>query len=159
MLSPSQSPPPISLLPLPPSPCLYEGASLPACLLLPPCPCIPLHWGIQPPQNQGFPLPMMPDKAILCYICSWSHGSLQVYSLVGSLVPGNSGGSGWLILLLFLWGCKPIQLLQPLPELLHWDLCTQSDVWLHTSASVLVRIWQGLSGETIFLKSAVRENI
>jgi hypothetical protein len=34
----------------------------------------------------------MPDKAILCCICSWSHGSLHVYPLVGGLVPGNSGG-------------------------------------------------------------------
>jgi hypothetical protein len=32
----------------------------------------------------------MPNKAVLCYIYSWSH----VYSLVGSLVPGSSGGSG-----------------------------------------------------------------
>ena len=39
------------------------------------------------------------DKAILCYICSWSNGSLHVYSLVGGLVPGSSGVSGWLILL------------------------------------------------------------
>jgi hypothetical protein len=37
---------------------------------------------------------LMTDLAILCYICSWSHGSLQVYSLVGSLVPGSSGGTG-----------------------------------------------------------------
>ena len=28
--------------------------------------------------------PLMFNKAILCYICSWSH----VYSLVGGLVPG-----------------------------------------------------------------------
>ena len=34
----------------------------------------------------------MPDKAILCYICSWSH----VYSLVDGLVPGCSGGV-WLV--------------------------------------------------------------
>jgi hypothetical protein len=33
-------------------------------------------------------------KAILCYICNWSHGSLHVYSLVGGLVPGSSGGGG-----------------------------------------------------------------
>ena len=38
-----------------------------------------------------FPLPLMSDEAILCYICSWSHGSLHVYSLVGDLVPGSSG--------------------------------------------------------------------
>jgi hypothetical protein len=34
----------------------------------------------------------MNDKAILCYICGWSHG----YSLVGGLVPGSSGGY-WLV--------------------------------------------------------------
>ena len=50
----------------------------------------------------------MPDKAILCYICSWSHGSLHVDSLGGGLVPGSSGGSGWLISLFFLWDCKPL---------------------------------------------------
>jgi hypothetical protein len=34
----------------------------------------------------------MPDKAIFCCICSWSHVSLNVYSLVDGLVPGGSGG-------------------------------------------------------------------
>jgi hypothetical protein len=34
----------------------------------------------------------MPDKAIICYICSWSHRSLHVQSLVGCLVPLSSGG-------------------------------------------------------------------
>ena len=57
-----------------------------------PCPPLPLHWGIEPSKDQGPPLPLMPDKAILCYKSSWSHGS----SLVGILVPENSGGSGWL---------------------------------------------------------------
>ena len=38
----------------------------------------------------------MSEKAILCYIYSWSHGSLHVYSLVGGLVPGSSGGI-WLV--------------------------------------------------------------
>jgi hypothetical protein len=37
---------------------------------------------------------LMPDKVIFCYICSWSYGSLHVYSLVGGLEPG---GSDWLI--------------------------------------------------------------
>jgi hypothetical protein len=32
----------------------------------------------------------MPDKAILCYKNGWSHGSLQVYSLVGGLEPESS---------------------------------------------------------------------
>ena len=25
-------------------------------------------------RTKGLPLPVMPDKATLCYICSWSHG-------------------------------------------------------------------------------------
>jgi len=48
---------------------------------LPPhCPSIPLHWSIDPSQDQRPSLPLMPDKAILCYICSWSHGLIHVYS-------------------------------------------------------------------------------
>jgi hypothetical protein len=43
---------------------------------------------------QGPLLPLMFDKAIHCYICGGSHGSLHVYSLVESLVPGSSGGWG-----------------------------------------------------------------
>ena len=48
----------------------------------------PLHWGIKPSQDKE--LPMMPDKTIPCYICSWSHGYLRIYSLIGGLVPGSS---------------------------------------------------------------------
>jgi hypothetical protein len=103
----------------PPLSCFYEGSPPPTYPpthpLLLHCPSIPLHWGIKPSQDQGPPLQLMPDKAILCYVCNCSHGSLHVYSLVGGLVPGSSGGSGWLILLFFLWGCKPLQLLQPFP--------------------------------------------
>jgi hypothetical protein len=33
----------------------------------------------------------------ISYICSWSHGSLHVYSLVGGLVPENFGGGVWLV--------------------------------------------------------------
>jgi hypothetical protein len=89
----------------PPSPC---SPTYPLPL---PCPGIPLHWSIKPSQNQGPLLPLMPNKAVLCYICSWSHGSLHVYSFVGSLVPGSSWGTGWFVLLFLLWGCKPLQLL------------------------------------------------
>jgi hypothetical protein len=35
---------------------------------------------------------LMSDKAILCYICTWSHVSHHVYSLVSDLVSGSSGG-------------------------------------------------------------------
>jgi hypothetical protein len=41
----------------------------------------------------------MSHKAIHCYTCNWSHGSLHVYPLVGGLVPGSSEGTGWFILL------------------------------------------------------------
>jgi hypothetical protein len=88
------------------SPCFYEDPPLPTDLLPPHCPRILLCWGIKSPQDQGPLLPLMPKKAILCYIKSWNQGSLHVYSLVGGLVPGSSGGSSWLILLFFLWGYK-----------------------------------------------------
>jgi len=46
--------------------------------------------------------------------------ALHVYSLVGDLVPWTSGCFGWLILLFFLWGCKPLWFLQSFHWLLHW---------------------------------------
>jgi hypothetical protein len=90
------------------SPCFYEGVPPPTHPLPPPHPGIPLYWGIEPLQDQGPLLPLMPDKAIFCYIHGWSHGSLHVYSMVGGLVPWSSGMSGWLF---FLWGFKLLQLL------------------------------------------------
>jgi hypothetical protein len=52
----------------------------------------------------------MPDKAVPCYICSWSH----VYPLVGGLVPGNSGGV-WLVSIVVL----PMGLQTPSAPLVH----------------------------------------
>jgi hypothetical protein len=69
----------------------------------------PYTGGIEPSWDKGPLLPLMSYKAILCYIYGWSHGSLHVYSLFSGL---DLGRSGWLILLFFLWGCKPLQLLQ-----------------------------------------------
>ena len=60
--------------------------------LLPPHLDIPLHWGMEPSQDQGPLLSLMPDKAILCYVGRWSLGSFHVYSLDGGLVPVSSGG-------------------------------------------------------------------
>ena len=57
-----------------PSPWLYEGAPPLAYPFLPQCHSIPLPWVIKTPYDQGAPIPVMPDKAILCYISSWSHG-------------------------------------------------------------------------------------
>jgi hypothetical protein len=108
----------------------------------------PIHWGIMPSLDQGLLLLLMPDKAKLCYICGWRHGSLHVYSLVGGLVLESSGESGWLILLFFLWGCKLLHLLQSFLQLLHCGPRAQSNGWLWASTSVVVRLWQGLSGDS-----------
>jgi hypothetical protein len=79
-VSPSEHPIPS------PHPCLCESAPPPTHPLPPSHPGTPLHWGTKSSQAQGPPLlPLMFNKAILCHICSWSHGSLHVYSLVKPL--------------------------------------------------------------------------
>ena len=40
-------------------------------------------------RTKGPLLPLMSIKAILCYVCGWSHRSLHMYSLFGGLVPGS----------------------------------------------------------------------
>ena len=80
-------------------PLLLWGCS-PIHPLLPPCPGISLQWGIESLMYQGPLLQLMANKAILCYICGWNHGSLHVYCLVGSLVLGVLGR----LILFFLWG-------------------------------------------------------
>ena len=108
---------PLHKTPIPPTPlCFYKNAPPPTYPLPMHHPSIPLCWGIKPSPDQGPPLSLMPTKSIIYYICSWSYGSLHVYSLIGGLVPGSSGRRkgmfGWLILLFFLWDCKPLHLLQ-----------------------------------------------
>jgi len=84
----------------PPSPILlpFSPASM-KMLPLPPTPtCISLHWGNEPSQDQELLLLLIPDKAILCYICCWSQGFPHVYFFVGCLVHWSSGGGclvGW----------------------------------------------------------------
>ena len=127
------SPFPVSPLeppyPIPPTLCFYEGAPSPTHSFPLHGPGIPLHWGVEP-----WPLLLMPDNAILCYICGWSHGSLYVYSLVGDLVPGNSGRSGCLILF-FLWGFKSLKLLQVL--LLERKRITEV-LWKHLKIIMII---------------------
>jgi hypothetical protein len=94
----------------------------------PPSPCSPTH----PLLLLGPLYSLMTNKAIFCYICSWSHWSHNVYSLVGGLVPGSSGWgcTGRFILLFLLWDCKPLQLLGSLFYLLHWGPYAQSNRWM-----------------------------
>jgi hypothetical protein len=71
-------------LPIPSSlPLLLLGFS-PTYLLPPHSPGIPLCWGTEPSQDQGPLLPLISNKAILCY--SWSHG-LLLFSYSLSLFP------------------------------------------------------------------------
>jgi hypothetical protein len=89
MLSPFLVSPPRPLS-HPPSPCS------PTHPLLFPYLWIFVHWSNEPSHDQGPLLLLMSNKVILCYICSWSHESLHVYSLVDRLVPGSSEGY-WLV--------------------------------------------------------------
>ena len=76
--------------PIPPASMRVLAHPLPLhCLSIPLCWASSLH-------RIKVSLPLMPDKAILCYISSWSNGSLHLYSLVGGLVPGSSG-EVWLV--------------------------------------------------------------
>jgi hypothetical protein len=96
-----------NFIPLPGFPFANSLSHLPYPLFLwgcfppyPPTPAlsssIPQSWGIEPSQDQGPPFPVMSDKAILCYICSWSNGSIHVYSLMGALVLEKFQGLiGW----------------------------------------------------------------
>jgi hypothetical protein len=87
-----------SLLPPPPSLCLYKSAPQPTHPPLPQQPSIPLSWVIKPPLDQGAPLPVMPDKAILCYIsramsipCILFGWWISLWELAGV----GWGGVGW----------------------------------------------------------------
>jgi hypothetical protein len=91
--------------------CFYAGPPSPIHPLQPYYLSIILCGDIQPSKDLSPLLPLMPEKAILWFMCSGSHGSLHVHSLVDGLVSGSSGVSGWWILLLFLWSYKPLQLL------------------------------------------------
>ena len=136
MLSPFSVSPPQTPIPSPFPASMRVFPHPPTCSP-PHHPSIPLHWGIEPSQDQGPLFLLMPDKTILCYICRWSHGSLHMYSLVGVLVPGSSGKSGWLMLFI-LWGCK---LFQSFLWLLYWGPHAQSNGWLWASSSVFFRLW------------------
>jgi hypothetical protein len=87
--------PSVNLLSYLPSSLLLWGCS-PTHPFLPHHPSILLCSDIEPLQEQEPHFPLMNDKAILCYICSWSHVSLHVYPWVDGLVHGSSGWL-WLV--------------------------------------------------------------
>jgi hypothetical protein len=110
---------------------LYESV-LPTHPLPPHCLSIPLHWGIKPTQDQGPPLPLMSDKAILCYICIWSHGPFHVYSLVGGLVSGT-----WLVDIVLRMGLQSPSVPSILP-LAHPLGSLGSVQWLSVSICICI---------------------
>jgi hypothetical protein len=137
------------------SPFLVSHLKIPYPIPLPPAhypwPLIPLHWGIEPSQDQGPFFPLMSDKAILCYICGWSHGSLHVYS-------------GWWFTPWKFWGYWLVHIVVP-----PMGLQTPSAPWVLSlapplgtlssvqwaSTSVIVGNWNSLSGDSyIRLQSA-----
>ena len=81
----------------------------------------------------------MHDKAILCYICSWSH----VYSFVDGLVPGSSWGD-WLVDIVVL----PVGLQSPstplVPSLTSLLGTLRSVQWL--AVSIRLCICKALAG-------------
>jgi hypothetical protein len=95
---------------------------------------------LKPPWDQGPLLPLLSGKAILCYICIWSHGSLQAHSLVGGLDSGRTWWSGQ-PMLFFQWGCNTPLLLQSLHQFPHQGPWAQSDGWLQASTSTLFSCW------------------
>ena len=88
----------------------------------------------------------MSHKAILCNICGWGYETLYVYSLVGVLFPGSSGGCGCFILLFLLWVCKPFSSLRPFSSSSIGN--PVSNINLRASTSVFIRYWQSLSGDS-----------
>jgi len=83
----------------------------------------------------------MADKAILCYISSWSHefSCPHMYSMVGSLLPGSFEMEWGLVLLFFLRIANPFSSFCLCPNSSHGVLA-QLDGWMHASAFVLVRL-------------------
>jgi len=86
-------------------------------------------------------LPLMPDKAILSYIYIWSHGSLHVFSLVGSLVSRSSWAGEVLV---GLYWCSFYEVTNPFSSFGPFpNSSIRSSV-----LSPMVRFWQSLSGDS-----------
>jgi hypothetical protein len=92
-----------------------------------PLPLLLWGWSLHQSTQSRFPILAFPytgasslhkTKSLSSHWCptrpsstTYSDGDMGS-SLVGGLVPGSSGESGWLILLFLLWSYKPLQLLQ-----------------------------------------------
>ena len=80
--------------------------------LLPPHLDIPLHWGMEPSQDQGPLLSLMPDKAIHLLRRQMEPWILPCVLFGWWFSPGKLWGV-WLVDIVVLpMGCKPLQLLE-----------------------------------------------
>ena len=82
-------------------------------------PSITPPWGIKFQQAQAHPLPLMPDKEALSYICGWSLRPAWVCSLVGGSFFGSSQWSRLVDTVALPKGCHPFQFLQSSLFLFH----------------------------------------
>jgi hypothetical protein len=133
----------------PPSSCLYEGTHSHTHPLLPQCPNVHLSWVNKRPQDQEAPLPIMSDKAMPCYISSWSQfPPIPLYSLFGCLVSGDLGS-------LVDWYCysygvaNPFSYYSPCPYFsIRVPMFSPMFGCVHLHLCWSVRLWQSLSGDT-----------
>jgi hypothetical protein len=99
----------------PPFPCFYEGAHPLTHPLMSLCSGkeqnLLFSLMLGHPAFTG-PRASSPDKAIFCYTFGWSHRSVHMYSLVGGLNPGSSGG-GEGVLLFLMWVANPFSYFSP----------------------------------------------
>jgi hypothetical protein len=95
------------------------------------------HWTFPGPRASS-PTDAWQSHPLL--LCSWSHGSLHVYCLVGGPVPGSSRGSGLLTVLLPPWVYKPPQSLLSLLQHLQ-QRPPRSRQWLAAKVSRNVLTW------------------
>jgi hypothetical protein len=165
----------LSLLPVPP-PLENPHSTL---LPLPPRECSPTHPPTHPPthsspstlafpytgplslhRTKGYPFHWCLIKPSSVTYAAGAMGPSMCTPWFGGSVPGSSGDSGWLMLSFFLWGCKPLQLLQSFPQILHWGPCDQSDVRLQASTSAYKRLWHSLSGDIYirFLPASISQH-
>jgi len=107
----------------------------------------PLPW--QPPTlgHQAFPgprasLPIDVRQGHPLLHTGRRHGLPHVYSLVGGLVPGSSGGSGWLMMLFFLWVANPFSSYSPFsnssvlsPLVIIFTYVDTHTAFIHSSAN------------------------
>jgi hypothetical protein len=154
MLSPPPGFPPKNFTTLHLFPCPYKSLSHPPThSLSPQYSIIPLLWGIEPSQNPGLSLSLMPDKAILCHIYSWCHRLHHMYFFGWGFSPWELGGGGWGLVG---WYCYSSYALQnpSTPSVLSLTspvgISAQSNGWLLASASVFVRLWHKLSEDSYF---------